>query len=414
MIRTKKHFGFSLIELLLAIFILGVGIISIAALFPAGIAQQQKTKDDVLGPIVARNAMTILRSRLEQEDFGGAELRPHLSTQLSESDSGFEPLWSPELCGFTLSTESINQWPTICGDWMWRRPAIVPSDYGDDGDVASRSVRGAIDIFATSDTDVIENHGPPNIEYWTDTPGLPGIPYNRERHLDFEEQNANGQYEFVALAPPVVRIMAGERQYPMWDGLPEDAPIAQYYWDCMFRRYEGRILVAIFVYRVIDPSQQGGYVVDTTDVSVPDFPTRINLRTEASTGSWNAVRGGEILAGTSGDDPQEPWNQWQFPGQWIIDQNGNVHHVHKGRRRLNDDHDVQLSTQPAELPAFRFGAETDVAGVNVNWWDKQIDEPVPLETGFIREGVVTDIWFVPTMDTLHRRIIPVYATVQEL
>ena len=59
--RLLKHRGFSLIELLLAIFILGIGVISIATLFPAGIAQQQKTSQDILGPIIARNAMTILR-----------------------------------------------------------------------------------------------------------------------------------------------------------------------------------------------------------------------------------------------------------------------------------------------------------------------------------------------------------------
>ena len=30
------------------------------------------------------------------------------------------------------------------------------------------------------------------------------------------------------------------------------------------------------------------------------------------------------------------------------------------------------------------------------------------------QGVVTDIWFLPTTDTLGRSIIPVFATVQEL
>ena len=37
----------------MAIFILGIGIISIAALFPAGIAQQRRSLDDVTGPVVA-------------------------------------------------------------------------------------------------------------------------------------------------------------------------------------------------------------------------------------------------------------------------------------------------------------------------------------------------------------------------
>ena len=59
----------SLIELLLAIFILGIGIISIAALFPAGIAQQQRSVDDVTGPIVAENALELLRLRLDDVDF---------------------------------------------------------------------------------------------------------------------------------------------------------------------------------------------------------------------------------------------------------------------------------------------------------------------------------------------------------
>ena len=61
MTYSNTHRGFSLIELLLAIFILGIGIISIATLFPAGIAQQLKTPDDVIGPIVSRTALTLIR-----------------------------------------------------------------------------------------------------------------------------------------------------------------------------------------------------------------------------------------------------------------------------------------------------------------------------------------------------------------
>ena len=39
---------------------MGIGIISIAAIFPAGISQQQRTADDIIGPIVAHNALTII------------------------------------------------------------------------------------------------------------------------------------------------------------------------------------------------------------------------------------------------------------------------------------------------------------------------------------------------------------------
>jgi len=50
MTHPRSHHGFSLIELLLAIFILGIGIISIATLLPAGMAQQHKTTGDVPVP----------------------------------------------------------------------------------------------------------------------------------------------------------------------------------------------------------------------------------------------------------------------------------------------------------------------------------------------------------------------------
>ena len=62
--------GFSLVELLLAIFILGIGIISVAAVFPAGIALQRQANDDIMGPIVAKSAFATLRSKLSQDDFG--------------------------------------------------------------------------------------------------------------------------------------------------------------------------------------------------------------------------------------------------------------------------------------------------------------------------------------------------------
>ena len=51
--------AFSLVELILAIFILGIGMISVAALFPAGIIQQQFAEDDVYGPIVANHALSV-------------------------------------------------------------------------------------------------------------------------------------------------------------------------------------------------------------------------------------------------------------------------------------------------------------------------------------------------------------------
>ena len=105
--------GFSLIEVLMSIFILGIGVISIAALFPAGIAQQQRSADDVMGPIAANNALAILRSRLAPADFGTFE-----------------------------QFGTIAPRPTVPGDWTWLRPSLLFSDDPDDRH------RGANDIFS--------------------------------------------------------------------------------------------------------------------------------------------------------------------------------------------------------------------------------------------------------------------------
>ncbi len=394
MIATSKR-AFSLIEMLLAIFILGIGIISIATLFPAGIAQQQKSSDDVIGSIIARNAMTLIRSRVTQDDFGGSEQ--------------FDSRWSPELCGFNVTDGSINQWPTICGDWMWRRPGIITNGFGNDDTVEDVNLRGAIDLFALrvpdpsgiGTSDVL-------VEDWTDEVGVPGLPYNKEKYPDLYDDNGS----YIGLDPPIKRILAGERQYPMWYGAEADRPEAQYHWDCMFRRYEGRILVAIFVYRVVDPSQTGRFVVDTTGFTSPNWPRWVDLQSQSSTGAWHAVNGAESLSGSELDDPIDPNAQWQFPGQWIVDQNGNVHTVQRGRRRANDDALVRLTAAPAELPVFEAVQGSGNPGVNVNWWDKTF--PQAPNSGFIQYGVVTDIWFMPTSDAQGRKIVPVYATVQEL
>src|SRR5690606_30596006 len=52
--------------------------------------------------------------------------------------------------------------------------------------------------------------------------------------------------------PPHIIITQRERYYPAFSGYSNnpDVPAPQYVWDCMFRRYQGKILVAIFVYRV--------------------------------------------------------------------------------------------------------------------------------------------------------------------
>ncbi|MEY4182220.1 MAG: hypothetical protein RLZZ217_846, partial [Planctomycetota bacterium] len=91
--------AFTLVEVLLAVFILGIGIISVSALFPAGIVQQRASNDDALGPVVAQHALGVIRSKVTQDDFGTFE------------EYGLYDL------GGTAPT-------TIPGDWLWKRPTM--------------------------------------------------------------------------------------------------------------------------------------------------------------------------------------------------------------------------------------------------------------------------------------------------
>ncbi|MBC8200575.1 MAG: prepilin-type N-terminal cleavage/methylation domain-containing protein [Planctomycetes bacterium] len=417
MINLRIQRGFSLIELLLAIMILAIGIISIAALFPAGISQQQKAADDIIGNVVAQNALAIIRSRISQDDFGNA--------------SEFDNRWSSWLCNPGPTQSEINPWPTVCGDWMWRRPAIVPQDFGTGQGAQYELLQGAIDIFGTQYTGVVPGMSPPLAEFWNQydyshyDPIIPnpGIPYNLAKYPPLDTDDPPDGVNDDPNIPRIL-IFAGERQYPMWSGTdPEERPKAQYYWDCMFRRYQGQILVAVFVYRVVSPEGGGAYTVDTSVLNVPDLPRRINLQSanEASTGSWpngdTAVDPSlrELLQ-SENDDPADSNNQWQIPGQWIVDQNGSIHHVKRGRRRSGDAN-VVLTSKPLELPIFSGGFDDGGTGININWWDKTV--PFSNGNGDLMDvvhgyGIVTDIWFIPTEDSNGNTLVPVYAMVQEL
>jgi hypothetical protein len=111
---------------------------------------------------------------------------------------------------------------------------------------------------------------------------------------------------------------------------------------------------------------------------------------------------------------------WQLPGQWMIDQYNNVHHVIEGRR-THDDGPVILAKpvprQPysnslfdakdaAERTTNTAGNKTPTAGVN-----SFLATP-----GSGGDGVlgIQDLWFVPPYDANGNQLLPVYACVEEL
>ncbi len=347
----KRH-GFSLVELLLAVFILAIGVIAVAALFPAGIAQQRQSADDIMGPVVANSALSVIRERVRAEDIG-----------TFEGLLGNPP---PAYMGITNP-----------GDFAWLRPHSYPD--------------GKIDVFGR-------------------TPGATG----------YESVSIPRNTALYPLSgdPPFAVITQLERYYPMrseyadpnhaqYTGTQSSSEYypgqPQYVWDCMFRRFQGQVQVAIFVYRVSLPA--GGntsWVVPPglNNANAPSLPVSLPLAVP-----WNA--GITVIPGTDAGsqyDPSALDQAWQAPSQWLLDQNNNVHRVLSGRRRYSDG-PVELMRPIAALP-------------NVPVY---ILAPSP-QPGI--QHVVKNIWYIPNevaIDTnndgngdLPVSLTPVYVTVRDL
>jgi len=405
-----RHRGFSLIELLLSVFILAIGIISVSALFPAGIAQQQQTTDDQLGPVVAEQALGTLRSRLRPQDFGTFEeflITDVLSQTQSAGDSfGYRP--AP-------------------GDWGWIRPGVIRGNQAGINLPAAEQV-GAIDIFSA----IAQRDGGSGNEFCEFPSGLVGgsnislfgAPYSTVRSFQ----------------APLVVVSQRERWWPeLASGAAVGAP-AQYAWECMFRRHGGRVQVGIFVFRIVgvggaarnwsaavagQPSLANAIAAGYGDL--PPVPyRRVTASTSANAGSATAAPGlgaqvtgawvqptgslnmatpglfttGLLNTGIATGDlpnaaPPPVQSQWQFPGQWWIDNNGNVHRVAQGRRSQADPLQVRLTAPvPRVNPAQVFA-------------DYELPAQTPL-------GVRT-IHYVPVViDANGTQLVPVYATVRDL
>jgi hypothetical protein len=345
---VNAHRAFSLVEVLLAIFILGVGVISIAALFPAGIAQQRMSADDITGPTVANNALAIIRSKLSPDDFG---------------------VWpNPPLTGV----------PGVTGDTLWLRPAFT---------FGAQPSESEINIFLDGDTATEINF------------------YNTMKY-------PNGM--------PDIRFNQGERYYPMTplknrgdstqgfaDGVNSKP---QYVWDCMFRKFQGKVLVAIFVYRVNLPG--GGSATYRPAAAqaplhtLPPVPVNYVLAgtpavppTPGNPGSpghggapWPvgvSVVTGSTQAGPY--NPDRPEEAWEEPRQWILDQNNNIHRI---------------------VGNFREGADLRVEFARAIPRMAAIASTIP--AGNLPAGSVNRIWYMPLRDQNGVSITPVYLTVKEL
>jgi len=438
-VRPRAQRAFSLIELLLSVFILAIGIISVSALFPAGIAQQQQSADDQVGPVIAEQAIGLLRSRVSPEDFGRFE-EFGIGSDLN-NDGLIGP--GERVIYFATSAGSYVFRPAP-GDWSWIRPGVIRSDLSET--VGINDV-GAIDVFAR----VAQSDGSSQNEFCEFPEGvstggqvLHGPPYNTARFTS---------------APSIV-VTQRER---WWPSVPEGltafaAP--QYTWDCMFRRTSGKIQVGIFVYRVVGSggarkpytspiAPAPAYPGDVTNGQAPDMPpvpfrrtlvvsSSAALTTANATGG--TATGNQVLTGwqqplslplnqqtpfTTGlikdgaaaipggpgqglirDDFPENLiprvhQQWQFPGQWLIDNNGNVHRVVQGRRNRSDPLLVRFAAPVPRTQNAQVFDDYELRPVNGS------PDPAP-------QGVRTFHYVPAIIDANGTQLVPVYATVRDL
>ena len=198
----------------------------------------------------------------------------------------------------------------------------------------------------------------------------------------------------------------------------------QYVWECMFRRYGGKVQACIFVYRVQAPGGEAKqYSVAPAEINsafppntiltpfTPPLPMFYAAPAAAGGQTWPdslatpLVPADEIpntQGGTTGFAPLDitkTFDDWQSPGQLWVDNNAIIHKVLVGRKTQYEGR-VKLTRPIAR------SIDAPINGVQPN--------AVAPAAGFWPSRCIGGIWFLPGRDANGNQLIPVYLTVEEL
>ena len=106
--------AFTLIELLIAIAILGVGIAMAAAMLPAGILANQHSSKDLMGTLICQNGLAIAKATLthsispSHEPVGNGPDLVDITDKIADADNTHYPVGTEDKSGFKLLGRRIG------------------------------------------------------------------------------------------------------------------------------------------------------------------------------------------------------------------------------------------------------------------------------------------------------------------
>jgi len=158
--------GFTLVELLIAVFILAMGLVFVFALFPVGIYSTRENVDDTRAAILARSALARMSAEFILDEFDTGQLRT-----LSNTDPDtFGALWTGTHAygdGFGASDIRDTDYAQYC--WLATYAPLDPTD-ADPSDTspfdALRVCVAVIRLGRTIDADALVNQYHPDFSQY--------------------------------------------------------------------------------------------------------------------------------------------------------------------------------------------------------------------------------------------------------